>query len=92
MGLGKKKGGRKEPLFGLPAALSDLRLTAADRVPGGDDKPKKSAKSSAKRKAEDAGDQPPRERKAPAGRSGAKRRAKSRGGFGLGRLVYWGGC
>jgi len=90
MAWGKKKGGRKEPLFGLPAALSDLRLTAADRVPGGDDKPKKSAKSSAKRKAEDAGDQPPRERKAPAGRSGAKRRAKSRGGFGLGRLVYWG--
>ncbi|RTE93232.1 penicillin-binding protein 1A [Bradyrhizobium sp. LVM 105] len=91
MAWGKKKGGRKEPLFGLPAALADLRLTAADRIPGGgDDKPKKSAKSPARRKGEDAGDEPPRERKAPAGRSGAKRRAKSRGGFGLGRLVYWG--
>ncbi|WP_262049257.1 transglycosylase domain-containing protein [Bradyrhizobium sp. Bra78] len=87
MGLGKKKGGRKEPLFGLPAALSDLRLSAADRIPGGDDKPKKSAKSSAKRKSEDSGDEPPR--KAPA-RSGAKRRSKSRIGAGLGRLVYWG--
>ena len=90
MAWGKKKGGRKEPLFGLPAALADLRLTAADRIPGGEDKPKKSAKSSPKRKSEDAGDEPPRERKAQASRSGAKRRAKSRGGFGLGRLVYWG--
>src|SRR6478752_534051 len=89
MGLGKKKGGRKEPLFGLPAALADLRLTAADRIPGGDDKPKKSTKSSAKRKSEDSGDEPPRERKAQAGRSGAKRRSKSRIGASLGRLFYW---
>ncbi|MCS3982529.1 penicillin-binding protein 1A [Bradyrhizobium japonicum] len=77
-------------MFGLPAALADLRLTPADRVPGGEDKPKKSTKSAAKRKSEDAGDEPPRERKAQAGRSGAKRRSKSGGGFGLGRLVYWG--
>lgn len=90
MAWAKKKGGRKEPLFGLPAALADLRLTAADRVPGGDDKPKKSAKPSAKRKSEDAGEEPPRERKATAGRSGAKRRSQSRSGFSLGRLVYWG--
>ncbi|MCK1425673.1 penicillin-binding protein 1A [Bradyrhizobium sp. 180] len=89
MAWGKKKGGRKEPLFGLPAALADLRLTAADRIPGGDDKPKKSAKSSAKRKSDDAGDEPPRERKVSAGPGSAKRRAKSRGGFSLGRLVYW---
>ncbi|KJC42644.1 penicillin-binding protein 1A [Bradyrhizobium sp. LTSP857] len=90
MGSGKKKGGRKEPLFGLPAALADLRLTVADRIPGGDDKPKKSAKSSPKRQSEDSGDEPPRERKAPASRSGAKRRSKSRISAGLGRLVYWG--
>lgn len=90
MAWGKKKGGRKEPLFGLPAALADLRLTAADRIPGGEDKPKKSARSSAKRKSEDAGDEPPREHKAAAGRSGAKRRSKSRGSFSLGRLAYWG--
>ncbi|WP_334538468.1 transglycosylase domain-containing protein [Bradyrhizobium sp. AZCC 2230] len=88
MGSGKKKGGRKEPLFGLPAALADLRLTAADRIPGGgDDKPKKSA---GKRKAEPSDDEPPRERKAPAKSSGAKRRSKSSFSAGLGRLVYWG--
>src|SRR6478736_508610 len=90
MAWGKKKGGRKEPLFGLPAALADLRLTAADRIPGGDDKPKKSTKTSPKRKSEDAGDEPPRERKAPAGRGSAKRRSKSRIGASLGRMVYWG--
>ncbi|KRQ09887.1 transglycosylase domain-containing protein [Bradyrhizobium manausense] len=87
MGSGKKKSGRKEPLFGLPAALADLRLTAADRIPGGDDKPKKSA---GKRKAEPDGDEPPRERKAPAKSSGAKRRSRSSISAGLGRLVYWG--
>ncbi|WP_426426432.1 transglycosylase domain-containing protein [Bradyrhizobium genosp. A] len=88
MGSGKKKGGRKEPLFGLPAALADLRLTAADRIPGGgDDKPKK---SSSKRKADPSDDEPPRERKVQARSSGAKRRSKSSIGAGLGRLVYWG--
>ncbi|QPF91669.1 transglycosylase domain-containing protein [Bradyrhizobium commune] len=86
MGSAKKKGGRKEPLFGLPAALADLRLTAADRIPNAEDKPKKSAK----RKTETSDDEPPRERKAPVSRSSAKRRSKSGGGFGLGRLVYWG--
>ncbi|WP_426612202.1 transglycosylase domain-containing protein [Bradyrhizobium sp. McL0616] len=90
MGLGKKKGKRKEPLFGLPAALADLRLTVADRIPNAEDKPKKSAKSSAKRRSEDSGDEPPREPKAPASRSGARRRSKSRISAGLGRLVYWG--
>ncbi|WP_027549934.1 transglycosylase domain-containing protein [Bradyrhizobium sp. Cp5.3] len=91
MAWGKKKGGRKEPLFGLPAALADLRLTAADRIPNAeDDKPKKSAKSSAKRKSDDSDAEPPRERKAQPNRSSAKRRSKSRRGFGIGRLVYWG--
>ena len=88
MGSGKKKGGRKEPLFGLPAALADLRLTAADRIPGGgSDKPKK---SSAKRKSEPDDDEPPRERKAQAKSTVAKRRPKSSISAGLGRLVYWG--
>jgi penicillin-binding protein 1A len=80
MAWGKKKGGaRKEPLFGLSAALADLRLSAADRVPGGgDDKPAKS-----KSKGSDSGDEKPRPSK-----SSSKRRGKSRG-FGIGRLVYW---
>jgi penicillin-binding protein 1A len=82
----KKSGGRKEPLFGLPAALAELRLSPADRVPAAEDRPKK---SSAKRKSDDD-DEPPRERKPRASRGGARRRSKSRGGFGLGRLFYWG--
>ncbi|QDF40865.1 penicillin-binding protein 1A [Bradyrhizobium symbiodeficiens] len=90
MAWGKKKGGRKEPLFGLPAALADLRLTPADRIPGGENKPKKSTKSPAKRKTGESDDEPPRERKAQAGRSGTKRRSKSRIGASLGRMVYWG--
>ncbi|MGY8668418.1 penicillin-binding protein 1A [Bradyrhizobium sp. UFLA05-109] len=88
MAWAKKKGGRKEPLFGLPAALADLRLTAADRIPNAaDDKPKK---VKAKQKSDDADDEPPRERKAPVSRSGAKRRSKSKSSFGIGRLFYWG--
>lgn len=87
MGSGKKKGGRKEPLFGLPAALADLRLTAADRIPNAEDKPKR---SSSKRKSDTSDDEPPRERKAQASRSGAKRRSRSRIGAGVGRMVYWG--
>jgi penicillin-binding protein 1A len=83
----KKSGGRKEPLFGLPAALADLRLSPEDRIPAAGDKPKK---SSAKRKAEDSDDEPARERKPRAARSGSRRRAKSRGGFSIGRLFYWG--
>jgi penicillin-binding protein 1A len=88
----KKGGGRKEPLFGLAAALSDLRLSPDDRV-GGDDKPKKNDKTkSAKRRSEDFDDEPspPRERKPRASRSETKRRSKSRGRFSIGRLFYWG--
>src|SRR4029077_18515901 len=86
MALGRKKSaGRKEPLFGLPAALADLRLSPEDRVPAAnDDRPKKF-----KRQSEDS-DDPPRERKPAASRSGSKRRSKSRGRFSIGRLFYWG--
>jgi penicillin-binding protein 1A len=73
----------------LPAALADLRLTPADRIPNAEDRPKKS-KSSAKRKSDDADDEPPPERKASVNRSGSKRRSKPRIGFGIGRLFYWG--
>ncbi|MGX9429462.1 MULTISPECIES: transglycosylase domain-containing protein [Bradyrhizobium] len=90
MAWGKKKsGGRKEPLFGLPAALADLRLSPADRIPNPEDRPKKSAKrsSSGSSGSSDPGAEPPRERKSAP--SGGKRR-KSRGGFSIGRLFYWG--
>lgn len=83
----KKSGGRKEPLFGLAASLAELRLGPQDRVTTDDERPKK---SSAKRKSDNDDDEPPRERKPRASRGGAKRRAKSRGRFGIGRLFYWG--
>ena len=64
----KKNGGRKEPLFGLSAALADLRLSPEDRIPAAvdDDKPKKSVP---KRKHDEDDDEPPppRERKPPSG-------------------------
>ena len=86
MALGRKKsGGRKEPLFGLPAALADLRLSPEDRVPAADDRPKKSSKP----RTDDGDDEGRRERKPRTGRSGSKRRSKSRGGFSIGRLFYW---
>jgi penicillin-binding protein 1A len=88
MAWGRKKGGgRKEPVFGLAAALSDLRLGPDDRIPGGDDTPRKASRP----KNDDVDDEePPRERKPRPSRSGSKRRSKSRGGLSIGRLFYWG--
>src|SRR5438309_910604 len=86
----KKSGGRKEPQFGLGASLAELRLSPQDRVPSAaEDKPKKPVP---KRKPDDDDDDepPPRERKPRVSRSNAKRRAKSRARFRLGRLFYWG--
>ncbi len=95
MAWGRKKSrGRKEPLFGLAAALSDLRLTPQDRIPSGEeDKPKKAAsrRKTDEPKADemDDDDPPPRERKPRGGRSAAKRRARSRSRLSLSRLIYW---
>ena len=77
----------KEPLFGLPAALADLRLSPEDRIPAAvdDDKPKKSVP---KRKHEEDDDEPPppRERKPRAASgfapSGARNRAVGSGSAG----------
>jgi len=82
----KKSGARKEPRFGLAAAMADLRLDPKDRIPAAEEKPKKSAK----RKADDDDVSPPPERKRSVSKSGAKRRAKSPSRFRFGRLVYWG--
>src|SRR3984885_6686298 len=90
MAWGRKKGGRKEPVFGLAAALSDLRLSAADRIPRAEEeKPKKQA---SKRSVidDDEEDEAPRERKPRASRSDRKRRSKSRKKLPIGRLFYWG--
>jgi penicillin-binding protein 1A len=79
MALGKKKGGRKEPTFGIAAALSDLRLSKADRVPGGDDeKPKKAPK-----RENPEGDRPRKARTAGKARNGGRLVG------GVKRLVYW---
>ena len=88
----KKSGGRKEPLFGLAAALGDLRLSPQDRIPGGESKPKKAA---ARRKPveveeDDDDDEPPVERKPRPSRSGSKRRSKARSSSLFYRLFYWG--
>src|SRR6476659_4739484 len=86
----KKSGGRREPLLGLPAALADLRLSQEARIPAAThDRPKKPVRQ---RRPEEDDDEPPppRERKPRAAKSGARRRAKSRGRFRFGRLVYWG--
>jgi penicillin-binding protein 1A len=90
----KKSGGRKEPQFGLSASLASLRLSAQDRVPfANDDKPKKAV---AKRKIEDDDEddapppRPPRERKPRETPRAGKPRGRSRSGFGLSRLIYWG--
>ena len=84
----KKSGGRKEPLFGLAAALGDLRLSPQDRIPGGESQPKK---SSARRKVEDddGDDEPPAERKPRPSRS-SKRKSSARRGPNFYRLFYWG--
>ncbi len=88
MALGRKKSsGRKEPLFGLAASLSELRLGPQDRVPNSDSKPKK---SSPKSKPDSDDDEPAPERKPRASRSGAKRRSKGRSLLKITRLLYWG--
>ncbi len=83
----KKSGGRKEPRFGLAAALADLRLDPKDRISAASDKPKKSAK----RRTEADNDEPPpppppRERKV---KEKPGNRRSSRARFGLSRLIYW---
>src|ERR1700736_3311768 len=90
MAWGRKKGGaRREPQFGLAAALSELRLSPRDRIPKADETPEK---PSSRRKAakHDDDDETPRERKPRAARSGGNRRSGKRARGGLYRLFYWG--
>ena len=83
----KRSGNRKEPLFGLAASLAELRLGPQDRVAANDDKPKKSAP---RQEPDDDSNAPPRPRKPRGARGGARRRSKSRSGFRISRLFYWG--
>src|ERR1700752_1997587 len=84
----KKSGARKEPRFGLAAAMADLRLDPKDRIPAAEEKPMKPSKRQADD--DDDDDAPPPERKSRVSKSGAKRRAKSGSRLRIGRLVYWG--
>jgi penicillin-binding protein 1A len=87
----KKAGARKEPLFGLAAALADLRLDPKDRISAGEGKPKNS--ESRKSETQEENDDPPAPRepkvRARQRRSGGKRRSRSRPRFSLARLIYW---
>src|ERR1700739_3759259 len=91
MAWGQKKSGRKEPLFGLGAALADLRLSADDRIPhADDDKPKKQLSKRSMRDDDDDDDDEPRERKPRVSGARARRRSRNRARMGLFRLLYWG--
>ncbi|MDB5501874.1 MAG: penicillin-binding protein, partial [Tardiphaga sp.] len=73
--MAKKKSGRKEPVFGLPSSLSELRMTPQDRVSVADDAPKKAPKR-----------EPSERPRKP--RSSSKAR---KGGFraGIRKMFYW---
>jgi penicillin-binding protein 1A len=91
MAWGRKKGGgRKEPRFGLAAALADLRLDPKDRIPSADEKPKKAVAMSRADEDEDEEPPPPLRERKPRARSAKRRRSKSRGRLSLGRSIYWG--
>jgi penicillin-binding protein 1A len=87
MAWGRKKSGtRKEPQFGLGASLASIRLRPEDRIPSPASKPKKASPRRTQEEPDD--EEPPRERKQAS--TVTSRRRKSRGGFGLSRLFYWG--
>ncbi len=86
----KKSGGRKEPRFGVAAALADLRLDPKDRIPAaGEDKPKKASKRKVDHD-DDDDEEPPVERRPRASKSSGNRRTRSPSRLSFGRLVYWG--
>ena len=78
MAWGRKKGGgRKEPQFGLGAALSELRLGPDDRIPHAEsERPKK--QPSRRAMIDDEDDEAPRERKPRASRPSRGRKASSK--------------
>ncbi|MGY3449420.1 transglycosylase domain-containing protein [Bradyrhizobium sp. USDA 4353] len=89
MARGRKQGGggRKEPRFGLAAAMADLRLDPKDRIPASEDTPKKSAKKKPVQP-DDEDDVPAREPK-PTPPKSKPARGKSRWGMSIGRMAYW---
>src|SRR6266700_1573651 len=86
----KKSGGRKEPLFGLAAAMAELRLTPQDRI--GSDSDEKPRKAVSKRQIDpdDEDDEELSLERKPRTPRLSKRRSKSRSRFSIARLAYWG--
>jgi penicillin-binding protein 1A len=86
----KKSGGRKEPRFGLSAAMADLRLDPKDRIPLSEEPSKKSVAKRRPVDDEDDADElpPPREPK-PRAPKAKKGRGRSRNGMPIGRMFYW---
>ena len=86
----KKSGGRKEPKFGLGAALSELRLTPDDRIPRAEEERPKKQSSRRQMIDDDDEDEAPRERKPRASKTSRKRKASGRARGVWLRLFYWG--
>ncbi|HEU0147449.1 MAG TPA: PBP1A family penicillin-binding protein, partial [Bradyrhizobium sp.] len=93
MAWGRKKGGgRKEPRFGLAAAMADLRLDPKDRIQVAEDDTPKTSATKRKPVIDDAEDEapapPPREAKPRPAKSGRKA-GRPRIGMSMGRMAYW---
>src|SRR3569833_4090966 len=91
MAWGRKKGGgRKEPRFGLAAAMADLRLDPKDRIQIAEDVTPKKTETKRKPVIDDVEDEapPPREPKPRPAKSG-KTVGRSRIGMSMGRMAYW---
>jgi penicillin-binding protein 1A len=87
----KKRGARKEPLFGLAAAVTDLRLSAQDRIAAIFDDTTGKTTAKAKYDPDDEDDEPPRDRKPKGAANGTtKRKSASRGRLSFAGLLYWG--
>ncbi|WP_316230289.1 penicillin-binding protein 1A [Bradyrhizobium sp. SZCCHNR1051] len=84
----KQSGGRKEPRFGLAAAMADLRLDPKDRIPSGNNAPKKSAAKKRPVEPDDEEDVPAREPKTSTPKPKPSR-GRSRWGLSIGRMFYW---
>src|SRR5689334_5208048 len=85
----KKRGGRKEPLFGLAAAMADLRLSWQDRIAAISDESAEKTTSKRTPKYDPDDDEPPPRESKPRAAKG-KRKGGARGRVSLGRLFYWG--
>jgi penicillin-binding protein 1A len=88
----KSSGDRKEPRFGLAAAMSELRLRPQDRVAvggdGDDEMPKKPP--SKRRASETDDDDAPREEKPRSAKVSRTRKSKPSSRFSITKLFYWG--